>query len=196
MEFAGPSSGWALGGPDRETILYRTTDAGKSWHRVPIPVTRPELLYLTLPQFVSSSFGVLKQQSLGPGNHVSLWVTRDGGKTWSRASAPTDQAFVDAAVNPVPFQVIDRNHWIAAVNGGVLFLTGDAGRTWTRTDVGAPWTFGILDSIQFPALDEGWIVSCGIHSEQALCAKASLILVLHGGTVWTSAKPSISKPAG
>jgi TolB protein len=191
VEFTGPSTGWALGGADLNTILYRTADGGRTWHPVRIAARGNGLVGFSLPEFVSSTDGVVEAHDQG--GMITFWVTHDGGSTWVRASTLQDAAFADWVAIPVPFRAMDSNNWVAAVNGGRLYMTRDAGRTWTRSDVGADWILGISDAVQFPAVDEGWIVSCG-STAQGTCAPASLVLVLHGGMAWTSVQPIVTKP--
>jgi len=134
ITFVNPTTGWvtvlAAPGPD-EPYLYVSQDGGHAWRpqHLPLPpqvtphweASPTPLKFFTPREGVFYTFFTLRDDSGRQTGRLSvLYVTRDGGTTWTY-------------IAPVPLgylAVADMNHaW--SLNTGVLRATSDGGRRWT-----------------------------------------------------------------
>ncbi|MFI0454180.1 hypothetical protein [Actinomadura sp. 6N118] len=126
------------GAPSRAAV-YRTTDGGKSWDRLPpeIPefcagVNRPRILTMTWDHTDGRGawFGI---------EEGGLWRTHDRGDTWQR---------VDGTPKSLPLGVTNSDiHCVVILDGppktivvavvNALFVSQDDGATWARQDTRA-----------------------------------------------------------
>ena len=112
-----------------EEYLYRTTDGGTTWARVPTTIHWSREIF-GAPTFTTPQVGWLAVEN-GPSPFPNpLFVTRNGGRTWT-AKGVARQWNVTALslVSPRVGYVggVDR------VNGaGYLFRTTDGGKTWSQ----------------------------------------------------------------
>ena len=72
--------------------VWRTTDAGKTWHKVGPELTKP-LLFRDVEAIDADHAQIL---AIGPGRKSRIYRTTDGGATWERTFTNKDQdAFYD-----------------------------------------------------------------------------------------------------
>jgi photosystem II stability/assembly factor-like uncharacterized protein len=132
----------------KERGVYKTTDGGKTWRQVlysgnpqagAIELTaepnNPDVMYASTWNFKRTPFSM---ESGGPGS--AIYKTYDGGETWKNISAakglPKDSIWGISHVaisqtNPDKVFAI-----IEAASGG-LFMSTDAGNTWTKQSTDA-----------------------------------------------------------
>jgi photosystem II stability/assembly factor-like uncharacterized protein len=120
--FTDAITGFAIGGCPNRNQLYATDDGGATWVRVqlspPFPSNAPEA-----PQFVSPDFGFVPIGAPQGQGVTALYVTHDGGGSWSLATLPVE--VVEAG--PV---FADPDHgWVFAGDQG--YVTVDGGATWS-----------------------------------------------------------------
>jgi photosystem II stability/assembly factor-like uncharacterized protein len=128
------------GAPSRAAV-FRTTDGGTSWDRLPpeIPercagVSRPRILTISWDHVDGASawFGI---------EEGGLWRSRDRGTTWERT---------DGTLKSLPDGVTNSDiHCVTVLDGppktlvcavvNALFVSQDDGVTWTRTDTRDTW---------------------------------------------------------
>jgi photosystem II stability/assembly factor-like uncharacterized protein len=128
------------GAPSR-AVLYRTADGGDTWDRLPpeLPercagVSKPRILTVAWDHVDGKSawFGV---------EEGGLWRSRDRGDTWQRT---------DGTPKDLPRGVTGSDvHCVAVLDGppktlvclvvNAIFVSGDDGETWARTDTRAAW---------------------------------------------------------
>ncbi|HSP09334.1 MAG TPA: hypothetical protein VLU92_07035 [Candidatus Dormibacteraeota bacterium] len=107
--------------------LYRTSDGGNSWERVPLPPYEESTLTFADPfdgWFLSQ---VTDQQ---PALH--FLVTHDAGRTWSELPTPPVLVFgAKGGLTVVQFRDA-RNGWMGADTGDLptVYSTSDGGRSW------------------------------------------------------------------
>jgi hypothetical protein len=124
VTFVGPGTGYVLGqagtpghctGPDPGicTSLAGTTDAGRTWHGVPAPVTGPPAGSAGVSQvrFFDTSDG----WAFGP----QLWATHDGGHTWQQISTGGRRVLALEAAGQRVFAV-----WAQCTGHGPDFAAG------------------------------------------------------------------------
>src|SRR5262249_18349620 len=121
---------WASG--DKGTVL-RTTDAGATWSRLPVPGAG-ELDFRDVEAFSAKSAYVL---SIGPGEKSRIYKTADGGATWTLSfTNPDPKGFYDALA------FWDETHGLAAgdpVDGRFQVVrTTNGGASWARVDAAMP----------------------------------------------------------
>ena len=117
--------------------LFRSSDGGVRWSAVRLAVpsayTRDQAV-ADLPRFFGSRHGVVPVRFRNPRTHVQrlvVYVTDDGGQTWSARPAPKilDLRGVQWGIATLPFSAADLGHWFLFL-GPLLYTTADAGRTW------------------------------------------------------------------
>ncbi|HEY2980155.1 MAG TPA: sialidase family protein [Anaerolineales bacterium] len=156
--------------------LYRSDDAGHSWQVVdlslPPGVQDSELAFEDL-QFVDAQHAFLTLRITGNEYHLAVYVSSDGGDTWSLTPLLIPNGgsadFVSAQEGLV---------W----NGDQFYVTRDAAQTWTTVapDVVFGDTFARMD---FVRLADGWVITYDSTSRYGLYRTAD------GGATWTSLFP-------
>ncbi len=141
--FTTATDGWAVTGPPvtysaRITNfggrVYRTTDGGTSWSPAP---GLPRGVSFSLPMFFGPEDGVvLGDATITSHRAPSVYVTDNGGATWTRRSLPTlkrvrDSAgfYYDGGSLASRFSAVSARRWIIDL-GQKLYLTNDCGRSW------------------------------------------------------------------
>lgn len=61
------------------------------------------------------------------GSYGKIWVSRDKGMNWALQPTPVTEPLQDIAT-------WDQTHAVAVGNDGVVLVTADGGKTWTRVD--------------------------------------------------------------
>jgi photosystem II stability/assembly factor-like uncharacterized protein len=126
-------------GPQKERGVYRTKDGGRTWEQVlfvdentgcsglAMDPTNPQVLFAGMWSIIIHTWGKF---SGGPGSGV--FVSRDGGDTWTRLRGrglpDFDVGKVDVAVAP------SNSERVYA-----LIETGDRGSLWRSDDGGRAW---------------------------------------------------------
>ncbi|HEX9165701.1 MAG TPA: glycosyl hydrolase, partial [Gemmatimonadales bacterium] len=127
-------------GPNPERGVYRTTDGGKTWAQVlkrdvnsgasdvAIDRSNPRVIFAGFWQARRFPWDL---QSGGPGS--SLWVSRDGGESWTQLTGKGLPegiwGKVGVAVAPSDGQ---RVYALIEADSGGLFRSDDGGGSWTR----------------------------------------------------------------
>ena len=143
-------------GPNAERGVFRSTDGGKSWHKVlfkdadtgAIDIAfrpgDPSVMYAALWQTRRPPWSVYPPSN-GPGG--GLYKSTDGGSTWTQITGggfPTRTGNIGLAVAP---SRPDRVYAMVDAPEGGLYRSEDAGATWTRASGdrriwGRGWYFG------------------------------------------------------
>jgi photosystem II stability/assembly factor-like uncharacterized protein len=162
--FADPRHGWGVAADSR---VLETTDAGgRSWHEVTL---RPPASYrgLSATVGVPRAFGqgrgvvpVRYRQPGGKAQQVVVFVTRDGGATWTARPAPP-RADVRAQTWGIPqalqFSAANPDDWVLFVSP-LLYTTHDAGRTWTVVHARYAPPAPLVWDVDFVSASNGWAV--------------------------------------
>lgn len=115
---------WAISAQDQDLpILYYSSDWGKKWESINLPLPPDEAWFPLQLQFSSPASGwiVLQRQTSQAFDSGILMKTSDGGRTWQNYELPT----------AAPINFISANEgWITSRMSDELFRTLDGGRTW------------------------------------------------------------------
>lgn len=139
----GARDGWiALGAPGAR--LFRTRDAGQSWTVHQTPIVSSTSAGNAAVSFRDPLTGMVVGGDIGnyatDTSRAAIAVTRDGGATWALASRPP-RAGAMFGVTWVP----DAEPGTALVaSPGGLFLTRDAGESWSVVDERSFWSVGAI----------------------------------------------------
>jgi hypothetical protein len=190
--FINARSGWVTaqcnGG---EAFLYVTNDGGLTWRTQSLGVSRSQASifgYTTdPPQFVSGSVGFMPGFAGGPpAARATVFVTTNGGSTWSPRESPD--------YDPDAFDFINADDGWLLISGSItaansvtnLWVTDNAGRTWTNLH-----TSTNLDglSMDFVSTQLGW-------ADTALPAPnppaVGLMQTINGGRTWSPVATTIA----
>jgi photosystem II stability/assembly factor-like uncharacterized protein len=133
-------------GPNEERGVFRSLDGGTSWEKVlyiddktgavdlAMDPREPDVVYASLWQVIRKPWGIIQR---GPGS--GLYKSSDGGDTWSELTTDLPQG-EKGRIGISISHVNPKRVWalVDADNGG-LFLSDDAGKSWTLVND----TFGV-----------------------------------------------------
>jgi photosystem II stability/assembly factor-like uncharacterized protein len=122
--------------------VYKSTDAGKTWTNVGLTLTRHISRILIDPSNPNHVIVGALGDVFGPNENRGVYVTDDGGKTWSKTLYVSDQSGVsDMAMDVQHPNVVYAGMWHflrqpwTFTSGGPddgLYRSADGGRTWTK----------------------------------------------------------------
>ena len=102
---------------EARTYLLKTTDGGESWRRVDVLAGADVDIVLARVRFADSEHGWVF------GEMGALYVTADGGSTWTRRRVPTRHLLLGASF------IDAQQGWLAGA-GSTLLQTSDGGASW------------------------------------------------------------------
>jgi len=120
-----PRNGGTLIAGSRDSLLFRSDDAGASWRLLPFPRGTPGVFNSVLihPNQSGHFYAGL---DAGDSQDSGVWESTDGGDHW-RVLAGTRGARIESlAISPADAEMI------AAGTSKGVFLSADAGATWKR----------------------------------------------------------------
>jgi len=130
-----------LFGPNEERGVFRTDNGGKSWKKIlfvndevgaidmAMDPSNPSILYASTWRVKRTPYSM---ESGGEGS--GLWKSTDGGETWkniSRNKGLPKDTLGNIGLAIAPFNS-DRLYAIIESKTGGLFMSNDAGETWTK----------------------------------------------------------------
>ncbi len=126
--------------------IYRSTDAGQHWARMGLENTGRIGRVLVHPTNADIVYAAAQGHGYGPQADRGLWRTTDGGKQWKRILFVNDSTgIIDVAMDPTNPRVLFAAGWQQYIvpwnkhsggNGSGIWMSRDAGDTWTRLDGG------------------------------------------------------------
>ncbi|WAH38075.1 WD40/YVTN/BNR-like repeat-containing protein [Alicyclobacillus dauci] len=158
-----PSSG--MGG-ERPGALYRTIDGGATWQRVQATGFPSNIVAFNWLSFVTQNVGftVGAKQNLGADSGVTdgspdmLFVTRDGGVTWKRASITIPKSKFVSIFPPTMFKDGEGLLPVFVSHRLFLYKTYDGGKSWDHT---GNHLFPNYETSDFVSPTEGFVVDGG-----------------------------------
>ncbi|HEX3491398.1 MAG TPA: sialidase family protein [Streptosporangiaceae bacterium] len=185
--------------------LIVSADGGRTWR-----AARHQLPGATVPGFGRQPDGTAELVRAGPAAYVltspepsgrpagaRIWVSRDGGATWSRHPVPCGLQGLSAALAVTPdgtIFVACAGQPSAGAQAKSLASSADGGRTWTlhrpcRTGAGLgcpPVSSGYLGQIAAPAGRTVFLTG----------PRSSLLVTRDGGRAWHLVRPLIGDSGG
>lgn len=177
-DFDSPDAGWIVAKdsslPAGPTGIYRTTDGGRGWHALPVPVARS---FATLLHFFPGGrAGVLLLIRDEAAGRPRLFATRDGGSSWRSLALPVEEhAAAGVAVFADP-----GDGWF------LLPQTGGQARLWRTRDGAAGWT-----ELPLPDVQGGRASLAFVDADHGLLAAGSLWATDDGGGHWRGVVDSL-----
>jgi photosystem II stability/assembly factor-like uncharacterized protein len=179
----------AFGATDPGGALYRTRDGGRRWHRVRLDGPRQyrgEPANVSLPRFFGDGLGVMPVRFRDPathGQHLTVYVTRDGGSTWTPQPAPDVdlRALSWGYSGGIPFSASSPDDWILLA-GKTLYSTSNAGRSWRAIRLHYAPALPRITDVAFMSPTNGWAIF-------SVPQGAALVHTTNGGRDWTPLVP-------
>ncbi len=151
--------------------LYRTDDAGYNWSLVsmPLPDNAQNLSFnVDGLQFVTDTDAFLVVRVNGDSTQQAVYVTHDGGGTWSQTPTLIPQG------GSVDFSSAREG---VIYNGDQFYVTRDAAQTWTA--VTPDVVFGdSFSSMDFVNSSTGWVITTDAEGHHSLYRTSD------GGATW------------
>jgi photosystem II stability/assembly factor-like uncharacterized protein len=171
-------------------VLYRTRDGGRRWQRVRLVAPMQyagDPSAVELPRFFGRDLAVMPVRFRNSSTHAQrlvVYVTRDGGDTWTPRTAPRNvdlRALSWGFPGGVPFSASRPDDWIV-FTGKTLYKTANAGRSWSAIHPRyAPVLPAIVD-VDFSSPTHGWAI---FSTRQG----STLVQTTNGGRDWTPVPP-------
>ena len=114
----------------RNSLLFRSTNAGTSWTRLPFPRHFLGTVATVAIDPHNSNF-YLAGLSVDRSPYAGVWFSEDAGTSWKQA-----EGVAGISVEAVAYWAKDSARVVAATRDGV-WISHDSGRTWQR--ISAPW---------------------------------------------------------
>lgn len=196
--------GWGLQSKDMGGTIYRTTDGGKSWKRLPLPSDLASLPYYLYSFDETMAFLVPMNTAGYPHPLLYFYGTTNGGTSWQRHALPTTPVMTGTSAT-FKWTFLDHNQgWVTAspnmvggCGGGrpvpmqpvayeVLFHTTDGGQHWQKVSQ-LPFKYDI-NGLSFIDSHTGWLaaeIDDPKHPFPDMHDYPSTLFVTHdGGLTW------------
>ncbi|GCE21133.1 hypothetical protein KDK_49330 [Dictyobacter kobayashii] len=177
ISFANNQDGWATAEyPGSTPWLYVTHNGGTTWQSqsIPQPNGQQAGTFTTTPPVFFGQNGILPTQVYYNSPNIDLYVTHNGGATWTSTTL--------ANYNADTFSALDTQHvWATQSNGTAIYSTTDGGTSWHA--IGN--TPQPISELSFVDPQNGWAIGQSTSTPQ-------LYHTINGGATWTQINYTIS----
>jgi photosystem II stability/assembly factor-like uncharacterized protein len=140
--WAGTGEPWIRSHVSIGNGVYKSTDAGRSWAHMGLDATGRIGRIVIDPTNPDIVFVAAQGHSYGPQQERGVYRTQDGGKTWQRVLfVDENTGAIDVVMHPTNPRVLFAAMWQLEIHtwgrtsggpGSGIFVSRDAGSTWTR----------------------------------------------------------------
>lgn len=141
-----PRNGGTLIAGSRDSLLFRSDDAGASWRLLPFPRGTPGVFNSVLIDPTESG-RFYAGLDAGDSRDSGVWESMDGGEHWRVLTGTSGARIESLAISPAHAEVI------AAGTSKGVFLTVDAGATWRRISSEADVEMQDITALAFDPAD-------------------------------------------
>lgn len=117
--FKGERLGWFS---DTTGFLWFTDDGGVSWHQIS---GKNNVDILESPKFLDAKQGVFF-------NNSEVWLTVDGGHSWTSIYPTPDQSYATLHAQPMNVYFVEENVILLAMTNGEVLRWDKERRSWSR----------------------------------------------------------------
>jgi len=128
--------------------IYRSTDAGTSWHKIGLPEAGQIGSIVVHPGDPDHVYAAVLGHIFGPNEDRGVYRSKDGGENWEKILGVSDRAGAfELSMDPNNPRVlfaamwqVERKPWtlISGGEGSGLWRSTDAGDTWEQLEKGLP----------------------------------------------------------
>ncbi|MDH5316214.1 MAG: glycosyl hydrolase, partial [Gemmatimonadota bacterium] len=132
--------------------VYRSTDAGKTWTRLGLEMTRAISRIRVHPNNPDLVYVAAQGAPYGPSKDRGIYRSKDGGKSWTLIHSVNESTGAsDLAMDPNNPRVLYAAYWDhlrmpwqvrSGGPGSGIYKSTDGGDTWTRLEAGLPKLMG------------------------------------------------------
>ena len=132
--------------------IYKSTDGGTTWHHMGLKESERISAIVVNPNNTEIVYVGALGHAFGPNDERGVFMTTDGGKTWSKTLFIDNQHGVsDLEIDPTNPNILyagmwsfDRKPWThrSGSEKGGLYKSIDGGRTWKKLTNGLPKLIG------------------------------------------------------
>lgn len=140
--------------------VYRSSDAGQSWQKVGLDGAGTIGRIAVDPEDPDRIWVAVTGNLFVPGGTRGLYLSEDGGDTWSRSLAPPNgtTGAVDVAVDPADPSHVLATMWDHIRRPDARVYTGTGSGIWESRDGGGTWQrLGAAEGLQAASPDTGRI---------------------------------------
>ncbi|MGH7581797.1 MAG: WD40/YVTN/BNR-like repeat-containing protein [Gemmatimonadales bacterium] len=185
-----PDIVWAGGGetPIRGNVshgdgVWKSTDAGKTWHYMGLRETEYISRVVTHPTNPDIAYVGALGHVFGPNAERGVYRTKDGGKTWDKILFKNDSTGVaDLVMDPSDPNTLYAGFWQAGRTPWLLVSGGAGSGLWKTTDGGDHWT----DITRSPGLPSGIWGNIGLAISPANPNRIWALIEADSGGVYRS----------
>jgi photosystem II stability/assembly factor-like uncharacterized protein len=178
MTFRDASTGWVNGYTPTPgfAYFYKTINGGVSWapQSLPIPAGYESAdINAGSPRFFGANDAVMPvwiSTGVG-GRNLFLYVTHDGGTTWTVSPA--------AAPNSFGSDFVSVRDGFSIGDTGLLHVTNDSGANWIQITPNVPIGGDFIPQIDFVSTTMGWALKRDLNGNAAFYRTSD------GGATWT-----------
>jgi len=198
LSFLNATTGWLTGSCLGGVTFDVTTDGGSTWKAKPL--RSPDGLpfrsecgggpcSLTAPRFISPGFGyMVLTDTSASGNRSWLYVSIDGGQTWTIHRVPGTEAtveMVNASAGFASVLAVDSSGAFAPA-APWLYRTDDGGRSWQPVTANVQLSYAPLDCVS--------VVRCWVLSTSQIDSSTRLYETTDGGLTWSQVAGPTTQP--
>jgi len=138
--YAGEGENTLRGNVSEGFGIWRSDDAGRSWHNLGLKDTRHIIRIVIHPKNPDIVWVAAIGHLFGPNTERGIFKTTDGGKTWKKVLYVNDQTGCsDLVMEPGNPAVLYAGTWRILRTPYSLESGGDGGGLWKSTDGGETW---------------------------------------------------------